>query len=81
MKRPARDGGLTTIHHATLDTESFSFEAFAADKADAWGALFQALVRHGKAYKLPECWMTPYVGDIEVRAVVLGSAYRDRELL
>jgi hypothetical protein len=67
------------LWQATLDTRNFHFEAFAADKADAWSALFQALVRHGKHYGLPEDWISEYLDAIEYRAVTLGSAYRDRE--
>lgn len=69
------------IYRARLETRSFTFEAFATDKAEAWGNLVQALNRHGKSRRLPEGWMTDCIGDIQVEPLTLGVAYRDGELI
>ncbi len=66
---------------ATIDTRSFSFEAYGDSHDSAWGALVQGLHRHGRTHGLGPTWFADMLGDINVRGVTFGAAYRDRELI
>jgi ferredoxin-thioredoxin reductase catalytic subunit len=66
---------------ATLSTRNFSFEAYGRTHDDAWGALVQGLRRHGEQYKICACWFAQDIGNIEVREIAVGCAYRDREAI
>lgn len=66
------------IYRATYESRSFSFDAFASTEKSARQVLQDVLRRHGVLMKLGEVdW---YEADgVEVREIVLGQGYRDRE--
>lgn len=70
---------MTAIIKASLDTHSFSFEAYGASQESAESALRGALARHGAAYRLPKNWAAEYLPGIEFRNIQIGQAYRNRE--
>jgi len=78
-RKPRISEPTTALHVATLETRSFSFEAYGDDHDSAWGALVQGLSRHGQSRGLPGNWFADCLGDIHVRPVTLGAVYRDRE--
>ncbi len=70
---------MKSIWIATLDTRSFSFEAYGDSHDAARAALMRGLARHAEVYRLSPDWFEP--GNIEVRGAAFGAAYRDRQLI
>lgn len=70
---------MTTVFYARYDSRNFFFEGFGATAAEARATLMEALARHAKEYQLPHPTDWYYPEDIAVRAVTLGTPYRDTE--
>lgn len=69
------------IHRASLETRSFSFEAFGTSQVEALAALRAGFEKHAKGYHLAPNWWEEFADGIECQPVVIGAAYRCGERL
>lgn len=68
------------IWHATLETHSFSFEAFGESEDAARAAMIEALRAHARTYTLLlPAFLARVLEDIECHQKQIGAAYRDGE--
>jgi hypothetical protein len=69
-----------TFFQATLDTEHFEFEGYGETEKKARLALYGAIAIHAKQTKISVgAFRRLYDGEVSVRWIKMGAAYRDRE--
>lgn len=70
------------IFVASVDTRSFSFEAYGQTEDKAMDALKIGLEKHKSQHPtVGKYWVTEVCGDANVREVAFGTCLRDREIL
>lgn len=70
------------IYKAYYDSRNFSFEAFAATRAEAHAILLAGLKKHADQYKCePDWFMFGDADGIEVVEYEVGKAYRDCSII
>lgn len=72
---------MTTIYLASVDTRNFTFDAAGASRDEALAALRAVLEAHVRQYgaRVAPGWLFEVFEDVQIRELVLGVGYRDRE--
>lgn len=72
---------MTTIYVASVVTRHFNFDAAGATAEEATAALRVVMEAHGRQYRgrVAFDWPDAEMEEVEIREMVLGVGYRDRE--
>ena len=66
---------------ASFESRNFSFEAYGRNEGEAREAFAKGLAEHKRQCGVDDGWVAEVLEELEVRRVVLGVLYRDREPL
>lgn len=67
-----------TVWHATLDTRSFTFDAYGLTRQQAMDGILRALQHHRNERGLAATWAVEAFGDVQVNSFATGAGYRNR---